>query len=106
MTTATHQRPTEEDVRAWIARDWSKRYPAGGSPELEWEAAWNGLVGLNDACYDLEELRPSELARLDELTAAAIEPVRLEAERQAVAAIVGAVLQFASEYPEAPRARS
>lgn len=103
MTRLRHRPPTEEDVRAHLARAWTAHH-ANGWPEDEWETAWSSFEGMAATIYDLDDIRESELDRLDQLTRAAIRPLRDEARRLATEALVDALAAFAAEHPDAPRA--
>lgn len=96
---------TEEAIRAELARAWLRPYHAGvASPMVEWDTGFNdGFTGMSGAPYALADFRDSELARLDELVETALRPIRAECERQAVEALVGALLRFTAEHPDAPR---
>lgn len=98
--------PTEEEIRASLARAWTRPYPVGPSPEMEWSGGFNnGFLGMSTAPWDLDDMRDSEIAYLDDLTETALRPIREECERTAIEALVGAMLRFAESYPEAPRAK-
>jgi hypothetical protein len=89
--------PTEEEIRASIAREWTGRIDSifsDGFGECE---------GLLEGLYDIADLRPSEQDRLDQLVAAAVDPIRADARRRINEALVAAALAFAAEYPNAPR---
>jgi hypothetical protein len=91
--------PTEEEIRAAIARQW------GGEIGRDFQDAFTGCQMLGDGLFDLDDMRPSEQECLDELTYHAIEPIRNQAQRQVNEAIVAAILDFAAEHPDAPRAK-
>lgn len=98
--------PTEEEIRATLARTWTRDHPTGRSPLFQWDLGFNdGFLGMATAPWDVEDLRDSELERLDELAIEALRPIREAAERAAIESLVGAMLQFAAEHPDAPRAR-
>ena len=98
---ARYLAPTEEEIRAAFGRAW--RYADGA---CGWSDGWSMASGIATEPYDLEEMRPSELERLDELVGEAVRPIREAAGRQLIDAVVGAVLTFAREHPEAPRRRT
>lgn len=95
---------TEEDARAAVARGWGKRPPVGMSASDVLSDAFNDVQAIADYAFDLEDLRESEIERLDELTHAAIEPIEHEARRQASEALVRVLLLFRDEHPDAPLA--
>ena len=98
--------PSEEEIRAALAREWKRSHqPWPPSPELEWDLGWNRFAGMGDEVFDLEEFRPSEVERLDSLRHDATAPLRAEIERRLTDAVVSAILAFAAEYPDAPRAQ-
>jgi hypothetical protein len=97
--------PTEEEIRAAIAREWTDRPPTGPTIEVDFSDAFTRCTGLLDGLYDLDDLRDSELGRLLVLTSQAIDPIREEARRQINSALGYVALTFAAEYPDAPRAR-
>jgi hypothetical protein len=97
--------PTEEEIRAALARAWERRHLSGGWPANAWSEGWGDLCGMGSAPYDLDDLRESEIERLDELVYDAIDPIQTEARQRAIEALVGAMLQFAQEHPDAPRAK-
>jgi hypothetical protein len=98
--------PTEEEIRASLARAWTRPYPAAGSPEMGWSDGFNnGFLGMSTAPWDLDDMRDSEIACLDELTDTALRPIQEECERAAIEALVGAMVRFAERYPDAPRAK-
>lgn len=98
--------PTEEEIRASLARAWTRPYTTTGpSPEVEWDFGFNnGFLGMSAAPWDLHDMRDSEIDYLDELTETALRPVREECERAAIEALVSAMLRFGERYPDAPRA--
>ena len=61
-------------------------------------------AGLADAVFDVEDLRKSELDRLDELTSQAITALRRETEAALIEVYVQAAITFAAEHRDAPRA--
>lgn len=95
--------PTEEDIRAGFARAWHRLPPVGLSADATFSDGFSAAGRLLDELYDVDELRPSELNRLDELAGEAIAPIRDEAQREINEALVKAALAFAAEHPEAPR---
>ena len=64
--------------------------------------AFSGITAAVDAIWAVDELRASELDRLDALAGEAIPPIRREAERQLLEAVTAAAEQFAAEFPNAP----
>ena len=107
MTTATAPAPlTEAEIRAAIAAAWVTPPPVGPSPSTEWRQAdlWGHATWLADWLYDLSDIRASELERLDALVTEAVAPVKVAAATMLRDAVAGAVLAFAAEYPDAPRA--
>lgn len=98
MTATVTTAPTEEEIRAAIAREWRT------SIDLDFSDAFTRCMTLADGMYDLEDLRESEVDRLNELTYAAVDPIRADARRQINEALVSAALTFAAEHPDAPRA--
>ncbi|MEK6720529.1 MAG: hypothetical protein AABZ33_07630 [Chloroflexota bacterium] len=96
--------PTETEVRVALGVSWVTRYPVGGWPANDWDTAWNSLHGMSDDLYDLEEMRPSEIERLDEIVFDSLRPIREEAQTRALEAIVDAVVRFGHEHPDVPRA--
>lgn len=100
MATATTL--SEEEIRAAIAREWG-RDSAQPSLELGWDDVWGRLGALVDAPWDLDDLRESEIDRLNVVIREALDPIRRDTERRVIAAVVAAVQRFAAEYPDAPR---
>jgi hypothetical protein len=98
--------PTEEEIRAALARAWATPPPNGSSAGAEFTDAFTHLASLVDAPYDLDDLRESELERLDELIGASMVGVRDQAHRAAIEVLVEAIAAFAAEHPEAPRRRT
>jgi hypothetical protein len=96
--------PTEEEIRAAIAREWGKRSPNLPSIEVRFSDVFTTCANLKDSLYDLDDLRESEIDRLDELVVDAIRPIRDDARRRINEAVVAATLQFGREHPDAPRA--
>jgi hypothetical protein len=96
--------PTEEEIRAAIARQWGALPPVGTTPHVEFEDAFTYCTSLADGLYDLDDLRESEVDRLNELTFAAVDPIRDDARLRINEALVSAALTFAAEHPDAPRA--
>jgi len=96
--------PTEEEIRAAIAREWGNRPPTGPSIDVNFADAFTHCMTLPDSLYDFDELRESEVDRLNELMFAAVNPIRDDARRQVNEALVSAALTFAAEHPDAPRA--
>ena len=97
--------PTEEEIRAAIARGWGARRPHRLSIEGVFSDGIGECLLLLDGIFDTGDFRDSELARLDELLELAVKPIRDEARRQINEAIVSAAQTFAAEHPDAPRAR-
>ena len=97
--------PTEEEIRAAIAREWGARRPNPPSVEIQFSDGIGACMLLLDGIFDTEDFRVSELARLDELLDLAVNPIRDECRRQVNEALVSAALTFAAEHPDAPRAR-
>lgn len=95
--------PSEEQIRAHLARAWTKHH-AVGWPEDSWVTGWNDYASSAATLYDLDDIRDSELERLDELVADAIGPIRDQARRDFTEALVGAMLAYAAEHPDTPRA--
>lgn len=96
--------PTEEEVRAAIAREWGAWPPVGPTIDLEFSDGIGRCASLADGLYDMDDLRQSEIDRLNALTFEAIDPIRQETRRQINEALVAAALAFAAEHPDAPRA--
>jgi hypothetical protein len=96
--------PTEEEIRAAIAREWGARPPAGPPIDLQFSDGLGVCQTLVDGLYDLDDLRESEVDRLNELTFAAVDPIRDDARLRINEALVSAALTFAAEHPDAPRA--
>jgi hypothetical protein len=90
--------PTEEEIRAAIAREW------GRDIGRDFHDAFTGCQLLGDSLFDWDDMRPSEQERLNELTHSAVDPIRADAQRRINEALVSAGLSFAAEYPDAPRA--
>ena len=103
MSESTIQVPSDEEIRAHIARAWRRRPPAGPSAEVSWEDGWDDLQQIADDLFDLDDIRESELTRLTELVRGALEPVRFEARRAVNDALVDALRTFLVEHPGAPR---
>ncbi len=97
MSATVTTAPTEEEIRAAIARAW-------GAREVEFSDAFTHCMTLLDDLYDQDDLRPSEDARLGELVTPAIDLIRDETQRRINEALVSAALAFAAEHPDAPRA--
>lgn len=104
MTTTTTRPPSEEEVRAAIARAWHQRPPAGVSIDVLFSDAFTPMPGLLEGLWDPEELRPAERDRLLELAVARLDAIEADAHRRIVEALVAAALAFAAEHPDAPRA--
>ena len=110
--TATVTAPTEEEIRAAIAREWGRRpfrdsitgQPTGLPIEGHYSDGVGACVGLLDDLYDRDDLRKSEQDRLDELVYQAVDTIRDETRHRINEAIVAAALAFAAEHPDAPRA--
>ena len=96
--------PTEEEIRAAIARGWTDRPPTGTPIDLAFSDTFTRCMTLLDGLYDLDDLRDSELGRLIVLTEQAVQPIRDETRRQINEALVSAALAFGAEHPDAPRA--
>ena len=106
MTATVTTAPTEEEIRAAIARGWGARHGVHGLPiEGTFSDAFTLTQCLLDGLFDTSDLRESEQTRLDELTFAAVSPIRFDARLRINAALVSAALAFAAEYPDAPRVR-
>lgn len=89
--TATSTAPTEAEIRA-VFDPW------------RFDDAWSEHSGRIDLLYDTDDMRPSHLERLDHLLSEALDPIRDAAVRDLNDAIAAAVLRFAAEHPDAPRA--
>jgi ADP-ribosylglycohydrolase len=97
--------PTEEEIRAALAREWGTPHGGYGLPiEGTFSDAFTLTQCLLDGLFDTSDLRESEQTRLDELTDAAVSPIRDDATRRINEAMVAAALTFALEHPSAPRA--
>lgn len=96
--------PTEEEIRAAIARQWRWSPPNPPCVDVQFEDGIGATQQLLDGLYDQDDLRRSERDRLDELTFAAMAPIRAETRRQINEAMVKAALIFAAEHPDASRA--
>jgi hypothetical protein len=105
VTTATSPAPTEEDIRATLVRAFHEPGLGRGSLSLRWDDIPYDWSTLTDDLYDMEEMRPSEIARLDELRRGAVEALFDGLDRRLVEALVAATLAFAAEHPDAPRMR-
>jgi hypothetical protein len=64
-------------------------------------SAWEGVRAAGDGLW--QDLRPTEAARLCELIEAAAARVQARCKAIVIEEIVGAGVQFAHEFPEAPR---
>jgi hypothetical protein len=96
---------TEEEIRAELARAWHRPYPNRVTPEFQWDLGFNdGFMGMGTAPWDLDDMRDSEIEDLDSLVDAALRPIRVECERRAIDALVGAMLEFTASHPDVPRA--
>jgi hypothetical protein len=95
---------TTTDARLAVLHAWHAS-PAGYglSPAGELSDAFSVVAGVGDRVFDVEDLRESEIHRLDELAAAAIVPIRDDTERRILDALAGVVEQFMVEFPDAPR---
>lgn len=95
--------PTEEEIRAAIAREWGKRRQGQANIARDFSDALTGAQLLLEDLYDTDDFRKAEGARFDTLAYEAIRPIRDAAAQAVVEAMVRAGLQFAAEYPDAPR---
>lgn len=95
--------PTEEEIRAGIAREWGRRPPVGVSTAIVFSDAFSGVQLLLDGIWDVEDMRESEVHELNLLTAAAIRPIRDRVQREVFDALVQAGIAFAADHPDAPR---
>ena len=105
MTAATAQAPTEAEIHALLDEAFA---PAGGlNTRGVIEDAIGGISGLLDRLYDVEDMRPSELAAFDRAIGEAVGPVRDRYIEQLVdelrEAATAATVRFAAEQPDAPR---
>jgi hypothetical protein len=96
--------PTEEEIRAAIARQWGVRPPNPPSIEIQFSDGIGATMRLLDGLFGTEDFRDSELERLDELVEGAVDPIRDDARRRINEALVATALTFAAEHPDAPRA--
>lgn len=96
---------TDEDARAAVARGWGRRPPVGLSADDVLSDAFSGVAAIAHTAFDLDDLRDSELERLDELAYDAIQAIRDDVRWRASEALVGVLLAFTGEHPDAPRAR-
>jgi hypothetical protein len=76
----------------------------GQSIEGKFSDGVGATMLLLDGLFDLEDLRESEIARLDALADLAVRSIRDDARRRINEALVAAALTFAAEHPDAPRA--
>lgn len=65
---------------------------------------WGDSVGQGDDDAIWGDLRPTEARRLRELVQSAIAKIVPECEAIIINAVTAAAMQFAAEYPDAPRA--
>ncbi len=105
MATVTTAAPTEEEIRASIARRWRWSPPNPPCIDVQFSDGIGATQCLLDGLYDFDDMRESEVDRLNELTFAAMAPIRDRARREINEALVVAALAFAAEHPDAPRAR-
>ena len=96
--------PTEEEIRAAIAREWGRRLPNRVPIETDFSDGIGGCMLLLDGIFDTGDFRDSELARLDGLAGETINLIRDDCRRRINEALVSAALTFAAEHPDAPRA--
>ena len=97
---------SEEEIRAELAKAWHRRPRVGYAPDVEWDWGFNnGFLAMSSAPWDIEDMRDSEIERLDELVETALAPIREDVERRAIDALVGAMQQFSQEHPDTPRRR-
>jgi hypothetical protein len=96
--------PTEEEIRAEIARGWNERPPVGPTPHVSFEDGFTYCLSLAEGLYDSEDFRRAEQVRFDQLMYEPVERIRVAARHDLEEAIVSAALAFAAEHPDAPRA--
>ena len=96
--------PDEAAIRAAIYGSWARPCDGGLSLAAEFSDAFGAAVRATDDLWDTDDFRPSELDRYDALLSAAGTTVRRSAEVTLLEAIVAALVVFATEHPDAPRA--
>ena len=100
--------PTEEDVRAAIARSWTiDKNPLTlmVAPSVAIQELASLFRGLADAVNDWDDMRQSEIDRLDAIMGEELAPVMALVDawsRAAVEATVRAERRFFQEHPDAP----
>jgi hypothetical protein len=95
--------PSEAEVRVWISERWEA--PRDGRLSLagEFADAFGTITAAADGLWNVNDFRPSELDRYDDLFSEATIRVRRAAEAMLLDAVIEAMTMFAAEYPEAPR---
>jgi hypothetical protein len=97
--------PTEEEIRAELARGWSHVPPNRVPAEAEWDNAFLAASMVLNGLYDLEDMRKSEIEAMDALSGAVVDPIRDRVRAEINEALVSAMVRFAAERPHIPRAR-
>ena len=100
--------PTEEEIRALVTTaTWHGPEVANITIAVrdELSDAFSEVCGRLDRLYDIDDMRPSEVAALDRIVSEATAAVRERATVDMEAALVSAAIAFAAEYPDAPRAK-
>ncbi len=95
--------PSEAEVRAVIIERWTAPRVGGLSLASEFADAFGTITAAADGLWNVDDFRPSELDRYDDLLSEATIRVRRAAETQLLDAVIAALIAFAAEYPEAPR---
>ena len=95
--------PGEAEVRAWIIEGWTAPRDGGLSLAGEFADAFGTITAAADGLWQTDDFRPSELDRYDGLLSETTSRVRRAAEAMLLDAVIEALMNFAAEYPEAPR---
>jgi hypothetical protein len=96
--------PSEAEIRAAIEAAWTAEPLVGPSAASEFLDGFAAAEGLLDGLWDVENFLPAEFERFADIVDAAVEPIHDAARNQVTEALVRAGVQFAAEFPGAPRA--
>lgn len=95
--------PSPDEIRTAVVARWHEPRPGRLSLAGEFADACGTAGEAADGLWDVGDFRASEESWYDELLSAALARVRSEVERVLLDAVVGALTDFASEHPDAPR---